>query len=649
VKRWDEDLVDPARRIAEIQHSPLRVLAGPGTGKTFAMMRRVARLLQGGAMPSRIFICSFARTAAADLKESVLALGEEGVENIKAGTLHSYCFELLSRNQVLRLTGRVPRPLLEFEERFLLEDISGGVLQGVSECKKRLKAFNAAWSRLQTEQPGWCEDPIDREFDSKLKSWLRFHQGMLIGEVVPEALNYLRQNPAAAERDHYHHVLLDEYQDLNRAEQEFLSLLAEGGTLTVIGDENQSIYSFKHAHPEGISTFHERFPATHDENLVECRRCPKLVVDMANRLISQNSNRTDRELKPRDANPVGEVVAVQWTTVKDEAEGIAKFIRSQIESGKVTPGQVLVLATRKVFGFEVRDALLNLETPAHSFFNEEALVGNPGKQEDCQAAEAFTLLSLLANPEDRVSLRCWCGFGSPSLRAGAWRRLREHCEVNGGSPRDVLSGLASGELKVTNCSDLLNRYMQLEARLGQLKELSGQKLMDLLFPPTQAWAEPIHAIYEGISRDDAQAGDLLEHLRTGITQPELPTDVDYIRVMSLYKSKGLTAQMVVIVGCVEGAIPRHHNDLPPVEQQANLEEQRRLFYVAITRPTQTLVISSFTQMPRDISHTMRIPLMSGGGSNGGTLASTFIRELGPSCPHPISGQRFLSKTQEDGR
>lgn len=193
--RWDENLSGPAKRIAEINHTPLRVLAGPGTGKTFAMMRRVARLLEDGIDPKSMFVCTFTRTAAGDLKRALLDLGDDGVGDVRAGTLHSYCFEVLGKHHVLALTGRVPRPLLDFEERFMIKDLCGGNLGGIRECGKRLKAFNAAWARLQTEEPGWCEDPLDQEFDSKLKSWLRFHQAILVGELVPEALHYLRQNP----------------------------------------------------------------------------------------------------------------------------------------------------------------------------------------------------------------------------------------------------------------------------------------------------------------------------------------------------------------------------------------------------------------------------------------------------------------------
>jgi DNA helicase-2/ATP-dependent DNA helicase PcrA len=141
--------------------------------------------------------------------------------------------------------------------------------------------------------------------------------------------------------------------------------------------------------------------------------------------------------------------------------------------------------------------------------------------------------------------------------------------------------------------------------------------------------------------DDVDAAALLEHLRVNITQPELPTDVDYVRVMSLHKSKGLTADMVVVVGCIEGLIPTLRDDLPPAEQARSLEEQRRLFYVAITRTRRILVLSSVTQIPRDMAYRMRARVRGGVRTHAATIASRFIAELGPTCPQPIRGRELL--------
>ena len=272
--------------IAETNHSPLRVLAGPGTGKTFALIRRVMRLLEEGINPSRLLVCTFTRTAARDLQDELGRLGVTGADKVRAGTVHSFCFSLLSRAEVLESTGRVPRPLLKFEERFLLEDLRGTNNEGIRDLSKRLIAFTAAWARLQSETPGWPQDQQDQIFLHRLEAWLIFHEAMLIGELVLESLRFLRDNPASPYRPQFAHILVDEYQDLNRSEQVLLDELAARGHLTIVGDEDQSIYAFKHAHPEGIAQFHESHPGTHDENLEECRRCPRLVVSMANALIT---------------------------------------------------------------------------------------------------------------------------------------------------------------------------------------------------------------------------------------------------------------------------------------------------------------------------------------------------------------------------
>jgi len=339
--QWDESLDGIARIIAETDASPLRVVAGPGTGKTYSLTRRVMRLLEDGIAPARIMVCTFTRTAAEDMKKSLHAVGADGIELVRAGTIHSYCFELLARTEVLAITHRVPRTLLDFEKRFLLEDICSDAFGGIRECGKRVRAFESAWARLQEDMPGEPMDQLDIDFHDALLSWLRFHQAMLIGEAVPEALRYLRDNPASPYRGTFDHVLVDEYQDLNRAEQVLLDTIADGASLVIVGDEDQAIYSFKFAHPQGIVTFPETHPGTSDETLGECRRCPSLVVRMANSLISHNIGREPRELAICSDSPRGEAHIVQWQSTQQEAEGIAEFIAEKIRLGAIEPGKTL--------------------------------------------------------------------------------------------------------------------------------------------------------------------------------------------------------------------------------------------------------------------------------------------------------------------
>ena len=117
---WDENLTGAARYIAESDDSPLRVVAGPGTGKSFALKRRVARLIETGAEPRRILAITFTRNAAANLVDDLSTLGIENAENITVGTLHSFCFRMLKRSNVFQLTNRRPRPLVYFPKLKIL-------------------------------------------------------------------------------------------------------------------------------------------------------------------------------------------------------------------------------------------------------------------------------------------------------------------------------------------------------------------------------------------------------------------------------------------------------------------------------------------------------------------------------------------------
>lgn len=635
---WDEGLIDPWKQVAASDASPLRVVAGPGTGKTFAIMRRVARLLQNHSDPRLIFLCTFTRTAAVDLARALNDLHLDGTDQVRAGTVHAFCFRVLARHEVLQATGRVPRPLFTFEQRFLLEDLSGSSFGGIRECAERLEAFNGAWARLQSEDPGWSKAKIDQQFQHALLAWLKFHEAMLIGELVPEALRYLRTNPVLDDL-RFEHVLVDEYQDLNRAEQMLLQHVAHSASFSIVGDEDQCIYQFKYANPEGI----REFAANEDHQLAECQRCPKIIVEAANELISHNPDREPRTLQSKATAVQGEIFVVQWPAMEDEADGIARFIAHRVQSGSVDSGRVLVLTPRRQFGYAIRDALSRHGIGAHSLFQEEILEGNPKQLGEYDAQQAMTLLTLLADDTDRVALRCWCGFGGTTLRKGTWARLREHCETTGETPLAALSRLANGQIRIQYTRDLIARYSELVATLVRLRSSSISDAFNELFPEAADWAKPFRALglplIEGSA--DLEPAKLLDVLRSAITQPELPTEVDYVRVMSLHKSKGLTADLVVVAGCIEGAIPRTDSDAPLRVQELALQEQRRLFYVAITRTTATLLLSSIASVPVTQAYRMGVEIGRRTYHRAYTVTSRFIGEVGLLRERAIKGAEFL--------
>jgi superfamily I DNA/RNA helicase len=161
---------------------------------------------------------------------------------------------------------------------------------------------------------------------------------MLIGEVVPEALAYLRHNPSSREFSAFDHVLVDEYQDLNRAEHALLDHLIRDCCYAIFGDEDQSIYSFRWAHPAGIAEFDQTHPGTQDYQLDECRRCPTRVVEMANYLIRHNHTAASLpRLLPRAGNASGDVHIVQWGGLDEEAQGVTQFVRILVGERVTSP------------------------------------------------------------------------------------------------------------------------------------------------------------------------------------------------------------------------------------------------------------------------------------------------------------------------
>ena len=637
---WDDDLAGVHYQIAADEGSALHVLAGPGTGKTFSMMRRIARHLETGTAPEKILAVTFTRTAARDLGEQLTYLGCPEAENVRACTLHSFCMSVLGQQAVFEATGRTPRPLLSYEQKQMINDLSRN-FGGVKQTKARLKAYEAAWARLQVDLPGSPTDQIDQEFEVSVLEWLRYHRAILIGELIPLTLTYIRQNPAGSVVPHFDAVVVDEYQDLNRADQELVMELSQHGSIAIVGDDNQSIYSFRYANPLGIQVFPDENPGTICYVIENCRRCPPNIVNMSNSLIRNNPRRLrDVAVVPDNSMKLGTVYIVQHNSVNDEIAVISEFIGHYLTANpEVRPGQVLVLATRRFIGHGIRRSLIELGWNALSYFYEDEL-------EHPSAAEGFCLLNFLAIPEDRAALRAWIGLGTSNNGFSAgYARVRGYAQDHSVEMRRVLDLLSAGEIRIPYSAGIVSRYRVLQEKLEQINGLEGLDLAQALWSEHEEATLDIRVLAQNLANDNPEPAQMLAALVSEITQPELPSsEGDVIRVMSLHKSKGLGANLVVVAGCVSGALPTIDRGGLQAVQDGMEWEQRRLFYVAITRTTETLVISSAASMSlRDalsngIDVHRRYP--SAGVMMARTSPSPFIAELGADAPGPITSAEW---------
>jgi DNA helicase-2/ATP-dependent DNA helicase PcrA len=599
---WSDGLApgSPAYTIAASPNARIRVVAGPGTGKSFAMKRRVARLLENGVDPQTVLPVTFTRVAAEDLHRELVGMGVPGCDALKGTTLHSLALRILLRNHVLAATGRTARPLNEYElEPLICDSRAHG---GKREVRRLKQAYEAAWARLQHEQPGYVQSPEDAAFSADLLDWLLFHDSMLIGEVIPLLYNYLRTNPAAPERSEFENILVDEFQDLNKAEQGVLHLLSDTAQVCIVGDDDQSIYSFKHAHPEGIRDWININVGAADLQLTECRRCPTTVVQMANSLISHNQLRlVPRLLAPMSQNGPGDVRIIQYQTLNDEVGGVTDIVCDMIDAG-VPPGDVLILAQRGVIGTPIYEALHGRNVPVRSYYSEAEL-------DTLEAQRRFALLKLFVDRENKTALRWLIGMTGNNWNAAGYRRVREHCEATGLSPWETLEQLSNKVLHIPYTANVVAAFDEIVDQLTTLEALPDlAAVIDALLPAGDDSVRELRdlaiLVLNEIGGDDRV--QWLFELAQAISQPEIPSEIQDVRIMSLHKSKGLSAPVTIIAGCVEGLLPRQpERGTPPAEAAALIEEQRRLFFVGLTRTKAephigkpgTLIVTSSRRMP----------------------------------------------------
>ena len=576
---WDRDLEkdSPAYNFVVDDAKTIRVIAGPGAGKSYAMQHRIMRLLeQERVSPEKILVITYSKVAAEYLKKDIAEIKIAGADKIVATTLHGLCYDLIYKNHDIA-PERCLRTMQPFEQKALLYDLSEeyGVLRQKTE---RIRAFEA---ELETDISS------DDKFKVDVVEWAKRHNTMLWGEVITQTIKYLANNPSCPEMNIFEHVLVDEYQDLNKSEQKVVDLLSANGKLVVIGDDDQSIYGFKHANPDGIRNFHEAHKDCSEHRFTECRRCPKAVVEKASCLIEHNEDRAYKDFVPYKDNQVGEIEIITSETFEDEIRDIAKMIKAEKDSGaKIKYEDFLVLAPTQNIADKLRDELCELGVEAKSLFKESILQNN-------QLKRTFSLLSLMANPDDMVSLRYLLGQGGDKFRAKSYKRVLDYASENGLAVVEVLDKCAKGEIKIPYIHHLIFVYSELTRELSALKSAISASPMDLLdiltedTPTNHVFRELLN---EAINKNkftkkmglEKWLKQVYENVSKLISLPENLVSGEFVKIMSLHSAKGLSAKYLVIMGAAKGLLPREPFGLKD-NYKKHLEEKRRLFYVAVTR------------------------------------------------------------------
>ena len=652
---WNDEIENnsPAYDLAASRATTIRAVAGPGTGKSYGIKKRILRLLEEGVPPDKILAITFTRTAAHDLKTEIVSLSIDGAADVHTRTLHSHALRILMREGVFVQTERYPRMIIEHEQKPILRDLDKPEFGNVRDKGKLLDAYLAAWARLQQDEPGFEQSQIDLDFKNDLLSWLNYHKGILVGEVIPIAIDFLRNNPAVLFIGEYEYILVDEFQDLNKSEQEFIRLIRGDANLVIVGDDDQSIYGFKFAHPQGIQQINNLFGEYDDIPFDVCRRCPKLVTRMASKLISVNPNRTLGELNQYDNNPDGKVDIVQWTDYDSEIAGIASFIIQKVEDLEILPKDILILTPRRRIGYRLRDLLARYEIPVKSYFRE-SVISSPDVQ------RAFSLMNLLAYPEDKISLRFLLGCKKTSdFRKDQYKILQGIASENNTSVREVLESVLRGDISRNKLRAIASAYQSIVAELPNLKEtiiadpenglhdyfVTSDEFEEVFFELDQVYRRAVEEI--GIdSLDDPGNFDnwfkeVMNVLIEIIALPDSPETIDHVRIMSLHSSKGLSAKLVILTSMIDPLIPFIPRNTSENDREKMIQEARRLFYVAITRCKATkdytgrLIISSFLS----ISGVEALQMGMSANPKGvlRTRTTRFVSDFGNVSPQPKRG------------
>jgi DNA helicase II / ATP-dependent DNA helicase PcrA len=592
---------------------PLLVLAGAGSGKTRVLTTRIARLIEAERVaPHRILAVTFTNKAAGEMRDRIGRLIGGTPQGMWVGTFHAIGARLLRRDaERLGRTSQftiydeddalgVVKRLMEAQRISPKEWAPKAVLSQISDAKNALVA-PAEYARLAKDPLSQVVAKIYPLYDDTLRT----QNAVGFDDLLTLPVQLLQENPSVLEayRHRFEFILVDEYQDTNKAQYQLVSLLAgSAGNVMVVGDDDQSIYGWRGADIRNILDFEREFPSATVVRLEENYRSTPEILALANAAIAVNRERRGKTL--RATRPSGVLPRrVRCLDERDEAEYIADDIADRRGHRSVELRQIAILYRTNAQSRAFEDAMRKRGWPYR-------LIGAVRFYDRREIRDLMSYLKLIANPADDEAFRRAIavprrGLGDTTvelLAAGAASKrlslLQAAAEPSltaelRPAARAALSDFAAmlGALREMASDSAVNELLEaLIARIGYIDLLraEGPEGLDRI----ENVRELVSGAAEALADDDGEVGltqldRFLQKAMLVAGADALDPSADAVTMMTLHNAKGLEYPVVYLTGLEDGLFPlaRAYDD------PAMLEEERRLFYVGITRAEQVLVLS----------------------------------------------------------
>ena len=602
-------LNEPQREAVCHTEGPLLILAGAGSGKTRVLTHRIAYLLQQGAQPWRILAVTFTNKAAQEMRERVLNLVGPAGDSIWVSTFHTACVRIL-RQEIQELG---------FDKNFVIFDAQDqltlvkNILKEINLSDKNYhpKALLAAISTAKNEMVGpdeyqrkaadhWANVVSDVYLRYQKK--LRANNGMDFDDLIMLTVRLFKEVPAVLEKyqERFRYILIDEYQDTNHAQYMLVTLLASKyRNLCVVGDDDQSIYSFRSADIRNILEFERDFPETSIIKLEQNYRSTKNILHTANEVIKNNRGRRSKELWTQ--NYEGEKISTYNAADEREeawfvAEEISRLVRE--EGRKYSDFAILYRTNAQSRSFE--EAMVQRGLPYR-------VIGGFRFYERKEIKDLLAYLRLVYNPADRISLGRIINVPKRGIGEASFDRFLYFLDDNNYSVRDgfahlnEIPSLTTRAIKpLTEFSRLLEGWIEKRDQLN-VKELTERILLEsgYLQELQQEGTIEAQGRLENLDQflaltldfeqnsDDRSLAAFLETVALVADIDNYEADAEALVMMTLHSAKGLEFPIVFLVGLEEGLFP-HNRALMETKE---LEEERRLCYVGITRAQHRLYVT----------------------------------------------------------